>query len=494
MTPESANRVPRPAGARYRVAVVGGGIAGLSVAHAVRSQAPDADVVVLERRDRVGGNIRSAQIDGYLCEAGPDGFLDNAPRTLELVQALGLTDAVLPSREAARRRYIFRRNRLYEVPLTLRSFAMTGLLSLPARLRVLAEPLTAAAPRHDESILGFAERHIGREAAEVLVGSMVSGIFAGDASQLSLRSCFPKMHEMEAQYGSLVRAMIARRRTRHSDSGMGAPAGRLTSFKGGMEDLVRAAAAALGSSVRLNHPVSDFLVRQAAGQRFRPTLVGARAFSLASKGHLIEADAVVLAGPPAESSTLLRPFAPVASALLDGIEMAPLAVVCLGYDATALAADRGPLDGFGFLIPRGEGPRILGALWETSIYGGRAPIGKALLRVMVGGATDPDAVGLQDDRLIDLVRRDLERTMALRIAPEFTHLVRHWRGIPQYTIGHASRLQRIESELAPFAGLFLAGNGYRGVSVNACVEDAQRVGSAVAEHLRRSGRRQQLTR
>jgi oxygen-dependent protoporphyrinogen oxidase len=467
-----------------RVAIVGGGIAGLSIAHALATAAPGADVVVFERRDRVGGNIRSERIDGYLCEAGPDGFLDNAPATLTLVDEIGLTPKLLRSRDAARRRYIFRRGRLHEVPMGPGAFLATRLLSPSGKLRILAEPFSRRAPEYDESILAFAERHIGREAAGVLVGSMVSGIFAGDANQLSLRSAFPKMHEMEAQYGSLVRAMLAKRRERRNENGVGAPAGTLTSFVGGMEDLVRATAAALGDRLRTGCRVAELQVRRGHQDPARPRLVGARAFSLGCASRQVEADAVVLAGPAHESAELLRAIEPNASARLAAIHTAPLAVICLGYDAAALAAERGPLDGFGFLAPRGEGPRILGALWETSVYPHRAPEGKALLRVMIGGATDLAAVELSDGELLATVRADLERTMGLRLAPEFVHVFRHWRGIPQYTIGHAGRLARIEAALAPLRGLFLAGNSYRGVSVNACVEDAPRVAGAIADHLR----------
>jgi oxygen-dependent protoporphyrinogen oxidase len=459
----------------------------LSIAHALRTQAPGADVVVLEGHERVGGNLRSEVIDGYLCEAGPDGFLDNAPATLELVDAIGLTPAIVRSRDEARRRFIFRKGRLHEVPLSAGAFVGSALLSPWGKLRILGEPLASRAPQHDESIQSFAERHIGREAAHVLVGSMVSGIFAGDASQLSLRAAFPKMFEMEAQYGSLFRAMVAKRRERKTENGMGAPAGRLTSFEGGMESLVRQAAAALGDDVRTGCRVTDLQVRRGFNDSPRPRLVGARGFSLGCGTRQVEADAVVLAGPAHQSAELVREFAPNAAALLSTIHTAPLAVVCLGYDAAAVAAERGSLDGFGFLVPRGEGPRILGALWETSIYPGRAPSGKALLRVMVGGATDPGAVELPDGELISTVTTDLERTMRLRQMPEFVHIIRHWHGIPQYTIGHAGRLERIEAALASHRGLFLAGNSYRGVSINACIEDARRVAGAAADHLRTLG-------
>jgi protoporphyrinogen/coproporphyrinogen III oxidase len=467
-----------------RVAIVGGGIAGLSVAHALRTQAPDAEVIVIERSERPGGNVRTELVDGYVCEAGPDGFLDNAPATLEFVETIGLTPRLVRSRDEARRRYIFRHGRLHEVPMSPGAFLTSPLLSPFGRARVLAEPLVGKPPRHDESILGFAERHIGREAAQVLVGSMVSGIFAGDASQLSLRSAFPKMHEMETQYRSLFRAMLAKRRERRNENGLGAPAGTLTSFAGGMEDLVRTAAATLGNAVRTGCRVSELQVRRGYNDPLRPRLVGARGFSLGCGTRLVEADAIVLAGPAHETAELVRDCSPVAAGLLAGIHTAPLAVVCLGYDQAALAAERGPLDGFGFLVPRGEGPRILGALWETSIYPARAPLGKALLRIMIGGATDLSAVELSDGDLLSTVREDLRTTMGLRLEPEFVHIIRHWRGIPQYTIGHQGRLDRIESALSAHRGLFLAGNSYRGVSINACIEDARRIAGNVADHLR----------
>jgi protoporphyrinogen/coproporphyrinogen III oxidase len=440
------------------------------------------EVVLLEARDRVGGNVRTERIDGYLCEAGPDGFLDNAPATLAFVDHVGLTPALLPSRDIARRRFIFRRDRLQEVPLAPLSLIRSPLLSTSSKLRLACEPLARRAPAYDESILRFAERHIGREAAQVLVGSMVSGIFAGDAGELSLRSCFPKMHDMEAQYGSLVRAMLAKRRQRQPANGVGAPAGRLTSFTDGMESMIRAVAASLGDAVRVSRAVRGLRPRDST-RAPRPRMVGARSFTIATDGHAIEADAVVLAGSASETADLLRPFEPEVARQLNGIATAPLAVVCLGYDEQTLTADRGPLNGFGFLVPRGEGPRILGALWESSIYPGRAPDGKALLRVMIGGATDRDAVDLDESHLVGIVREDLRRTMGIRGLPEFVRVFRHRRGIPQYTIGHASRLARIEARLRDYPGLFLAGNSYRGVSINACIEEAPVTARRVTNHL-----------
>jgi oxygen-dependent protoporphyrinogen oxidase len=472
-----------------RVVIAGGGIAGLAVAHALRKESPQAEVIVLEGHERPGGNIRTENINGYLCECGPDGFLDSAPATLALVDEVGLTDRLLRSRDEARRRFIFRRGRLREVPASPLTFAATRLLSTTGKLRVAMEPFARRQPDRDESIYDFAARRIGHEAARVMVGSMVSGVFAGDANALSLRSCFPKMWEMERDYGSLFRALVAKRKRRQPPGSIGTPVGTLTSFTGGMEDLVRALVSSLGDRVRTGTPVTALRERDRALSPVRPG--GARAFTVLARDRPIEADALVLAGPAPASAGLVEPFDPALASLMSSIPGAPLAVVCLGYDEAALTADRGVLDGFGFLVPRGEvtssgrGPRILGALWETSIYPGRAPGGKALLRVMIGGATDPEIVDLDETQLLSIVLVDLQRTMGLQLAPEFVHVVRHRRGIPQYTIGHRARMALLDARLRRHPGLFVAGNSYEGVSINACIEAAPQIAARVAEHLRK---------
>jgi oxygen-dependent protoporphyrinogen oxidase len=191
----------------------------------------------------------------------------------------------------------------------------------------------------------------------------------------------------------------------------------------------------------------------------------------------------VLAGPAADTASLVGGFDSTLGSVVRSIATAPLVVVCLGYDEAEVAADRGPLNGFGFLVPRSEGVRMLGALWETSIYPERAPAGKALVRVMIGGAHDPGAVSLDDDDLLRVVRAELAATMGLRAAPEFVRIIRHARGIPQYTLGHVARLQRIDALLRAHPGLFLAGNSYRGVAINSCIAEAGSIADGVLASL-----------
>jgi oxygen-dependent protoporphyrinogen oxidase len=471
-----------------RVAIVGGGIAGLSLAFGLARRG--VEPVVLERAPRAGGNVKTERIDGFLCEAGPNGFLDNVPETFALVSALGLDDRIVRSSDAARRRFIYRGRRLHEVPMGPLGFLGTGLLSWRGKLRVAAEPFASPPPAGDETIHAFAARRIGDEAARALVDPMVSGIFAGNARELSLRACFAKMAEMEAAHGGLFKAMFAKMRERRTTEGsgeaegeqksaaargtkqpMGAPTGALTSFVGGTQDLVDALVERLGPSLRLETGAVAVWRNHSA---WRVTT---------TRGEVVDADALVLAGPAGVSADLLDPLDGELAAPLRQIPSAPLAVVCLGYDEHEVRRDRGPLDGFGFLVPRGEGLRMLGALWDSSVYPGRAPEGRALIRVMIGGAHDRGVLALSDEALVAVARGELRTAMGLGADPLMVRVIRHPLGIPQYTVGHLDRVARVDRRLAAWPGLFLAGNAYRGPSINACVADAERLAIRTISYL-----------
>lgn len=462
--------------ARQRIVIVGGGIAGLSVAQALLSQGAASrgvEVVVLERSLRPGGNIRTDVIDGYTCEWGPNGFLDNAPATLELIRTLGIEDRVQPSDDRARRRFIFHGGRLHPLPGGPTDFLGSRLLSWPGKLRIALEPFARRRPDDDETIHAFAARRIGREAADVLIDSMVSGVFGGDARQLSLRACFPKMWQMETDHGGLFRALLARRRThpRRNGEAVGSPLGRLTSFRGGSEDLVRGLVAHLGQVVRTGVDVRG-VTRQGDG-RYRLDIAG---------GPPMVADGLVLASGSAATARIVRAMdEPLAETLVE-IPTASMVVVCLGFEATRLAR---PLDGFGYLIPRGEGLRTLGCLWDSSVYPGRAPEGQVLIRVMLGGATDAGAVTMEDTALLDVVGAELRAVMGIDVPPDFVRVIRHATGIPQYTVGHLDRLARAEARIAGIPGVVLAGNAYRGVAINSCIADAPGVAARLLTHCAR---------
>ncbi|MFQ5704459.1 MAG: protoporphyrinogen oxidase [Gemmatimonadales bacterium] len=438
-----------------RVVVVGGGIAGLTTALHLKDAG--LNVLLLEARGTLGGNISTDRTDGWIIERATNGYVDNASATEHLVDRLGLRGRVRKANERAAKRFLYRSGRLHPLPTNPLRFVGSRVLSPIGRLRVVLEPFFARRAREnkDRTVYEFARSHIGHEAATVLVDAMVSGIFAGDIHQLSLASTFPKMALMEAKYRSLVRAMLDRRRD--TAGGPAGPAGTLTSFDDGLDVLIAALGEALGDSVRVATPV-------AAIQRGNPWEVATES------GDTIGADAVVLATPAWAASRLLAKTDPSISEILAAIRSAGLAVVALGYDTAAVG---GEPDGFGFLVPRNQGLRTLGCLWDSSLFPGRAPTAKVLLRVMIGGAHDADAVGLDDAALLDIARRELGSTMRITAAPVMSRIYRHTRGIAQYTVGHRSRIEAIERRLhSAMKGIWLAGSSYYGVSMNACIAKA----------------------
>ncbi len=451
------------------VAVVGAGISGLTVAHRLVFDSRDRfSVTVLEASERAGGTIRSPKIEGFLCEQGPQGLLDNAADTLTIVRELGLE--TVESAPSARRRYLFRRGRLRSMPTSPTSAITSDVISWTAKLRLAAEPFVGAGTGEDEAIQAFAARRFGREVTEALVDPLVSGIYAGDVTHLSIRAAFPSIWELERRYGSLVKGMLAKARQRSNATPNRPRLGRLVSFRNGIEALPKAMAQSLGDRVRMSHAVTRLQPIAASD-----TVAGRWRVSMASSAAL-DADHVVIAGHPSIASRLIGTFDPELGALLDCIPSAPVVVVAIGYPRAAIDH---PLDGFGFLIPRSEGLRTLGVLWESSIFPGRAPGNHVLLRAIIGGAHDPGVVTLEDTALLDVATGDLRRTLGVDVAPTFTHIVRHHIGIPQCTLGHTARLAHLDDALGRWRGLHVTGWGYRGVSVNQSIADAAAVAGRI---------------
>jgi oxygen-dependent protoporphyrinogen oxidase len=464
------------------VAVVGAGVSGLAVAYEIRQRAarldPPPRVLCLEAGERPGGNVRSERHGDFLCEWGPNGFLDNVPATPALVRRLNLADRMLKAEPAAARRFIWRDGKLRRVPEGPLSFATSDILPWAGKLRLLGEPFARARrDGADESVFDFAARRIGSAAAAVMVDAMVSGVYAGDARRLSLPAAFPKMRAMESEHGSLFRALLARMRRRGKGEGGGGPAGpggTLTSFRDGMQELVDALAAALGDDLRLSWPVAGVAHMGERGLRLLPR-----------EGAPLEVDAVVLANPARESARLVAGMDAETSAAMASIPSAPLVVLHLGFQIAALGEQ--PL-GFGFLVPRGQGLRILGSLWSSFIFRERAAADRRLITLMIGGAHDPEAVQMEDRELVAIGRRELQTAMGIQIPPYFTKIFRHPHGIPQYEIGHLERLATIDRRLALYPGLFVSGNSYRGIAINSCVDEAPRIADAVVQFLRNKQR------
>ena len=448
------------------VIVIGGGVSGLCAAHYLKKTLGDRAVLTLEAGPGPGGTTGSDVVDGYTLDWGSNGFLDREPLTLAWAEDLGLLPGLVKANAAAAKRFIYRNGKLHRVKAPP-GFFLSPLLSVRGRLRLCCEPLipgkTDDAP---ESIFDFAARRIGAEAAQMLVGAMVLGIYGGDARQLSMAHCFPRMVRMERDHGGLFKALMAIRKNRAA-SPMGPP-GTLTTFQGGIGALPEHAAASLGDRIRYNTPV-----------RTVAAVDGGYTVSL-DNGETLAARAVVVATPAHAAAELVRELHPETARALAEIPYAGLSVVCLGYPREAIGHD---LDGFGFLVPRGQGLRLLGCIWTSSLFPFEAPDGSVLLRVMLGGAPDPEANALSDDALTDLTIQELKPLLNLKGTPELVRVYRHPRGIPQYTLGHEHRLAALEAGEAACPGLVFTGNAYRGIGLNDCVVSAHRAVDVITRHL-----------
>jgi len=460
------------------VAVIGAGIAGLASARHLLDQAhasgKQIQVMILEKANRAGGNIRTERDGGYVCEWGPEGFLDNTPETLELARRVGLGEELIRANADAAHRFILRAGKLREVPLSPPAFLFSDLLPLGPRLRVLMEPFVP--PKRDdadESVFDFAARRIGCDAAAHLVDAMVSGVYAGDARQISLRSAFPKMYAMERQYGGLVKAMIARqreaRRTGQAIGGPSGPRGTLTSFGAGMERLVEALAQSFDPGVvRLSCGVKAL---ERDGATWKLNL---------DNGEMIEAQAVVFSTPAPVTAELVAIASPDLSQQLARIPFASIAVLGLGYRREQVAHS---LNGFGYLVPHCERQQTLGVLWSSSTFANRAPNGHVLLRAMIGGATNPQAVDWSEEQLLDVCRREINPLLGISGEPAWHRVFRYRRGIAQYVVGHEELLNKTRQTLNDLPGIFLTGTSYQGIAVNSTCQAAPRLASALIEAL-----------
>ena len=446
--------------------IIGGGISGLSTAWLLHRQAQAAGIqlkiTLLEKEQQVGGKIRTIRDNGFTCEWGPNGFLDNKPQTLELCRALGIEDRLHRSNDNARKRFIYSDGALHRLPENGPSFLKSKLISWPGKLRLAAEPFAPAAPAGiDETLADFARRRLGQEALDKLIGPMVSGIFAGNPETMSLKSCFPRIAELESEYGGLIMAMIKLAGKKRREQAQGkvvasaaGPGGTLTSFREGIQYLTDTMRDQLGDCIRSGCEAQAIHAEN-----------GAYRIETASCGSLA-ADLVILAAPSYVAADLLKPLDQAMVSLLGQIPYASLSVICCGYERERIAHS---LDGFGYLITRKEGRTTLGTLWDSSMFENRAPQGKVLLRSMAGGACLPELIDIPDGLLLSRVQDDLRQIMGIEAEPDFVRIFRHNQAIPQYIAGHGDRLAHLEGLAANHPGLLLTGNAFRGVGLNDCV-------------------------
>lgn len=463
-----------------RIAIVGAGISGLCTGHYLVRQLSAAgraaEIILFESEGVPGGKMRTVREDGFNMEWGPNGFLTNKPHSLELVGDLGIESRLARSSDLARKRFIYSGGTLHRLPESPPAFFRSNLLSLGGRIRIVGELFAPGPPEGvDESLGDFARRRLGAEALEKLIDPMVTGIFAGDPDRMSLRACFPLIHDLERKYGGLVKGMLAlrkeRRRAGVKQEMSAGPGGVLMSFDDGVQTLTDILAERLAEGLHLG--VSIDRIERRSGKLL---------LSLTEKGLRgeIDADAVVVATPAFAAAAILSPLDAALGDALSAIPYSPISVVALGYDKAGLG---NPLDGFGFLIPRGERRKILGALWDSSVFPNRAPEGKALIRAMVGGVRGPELASLPPRELIALTRAEIGATMGIAAEPILARAFFHEKGIPQYLVGHGKVLDRIDGRLASEPGVYLNNNAYRGIALNDCVLQSRLAAERIARDL-----------
>jgi oxygen-dependent protoporphyrinogen oxidase len=445
----------------HDVVIVGGGISGLTLAWHLQ-QDSTLDFRVLEAGPRVGGTIGGIRDSGFFMEMGPNGFLDRVPFTMDLVRQLGISDQLQQSSSLAKKRFLMHQGRLATLPEDPKSFLLTKTISLGGKFRVAMERFKSRQKEGvEETVADFVRRRLGDQILDRYVDAFVGGVFAGDPEQLSVDACFPRLRQLEQEYGSLLKAsrVLSKQNRAQGEEGTRAgPSGTLWSFKNGLSTLVDGLAAKLGDRVMLDAGVQSI--------RYN-----GRFWQIQTSRGTLQSKQIVLAVPSYVAVELLAPGFSEISASLAEIPYAPIAVVGLGLRREDVDH---ALDGFGYLCPEVEGRPILGCLFTSEIFPGtRAPEGHVLLRVMLGGARHPDAIGTRPADCFERARLEVAQTLGFRQDPLWSRVVRWERGIPQYTLGHQARLSRAESMIADQApGLHLHGNAYRGVGINNCVEES----------------------
>jgi protoporphyrinogen/coproporphyrinogen III oxidase len=450
-----------------RVAVIGGGVAGLAAARRLEALALEAAVSLVERDVVLGGKIRTDRLDGFVVETAPDSFLSRKERGVGLCRELGLGDELIARRPEHRGSFVRRGDELHPlpegltgmIPTSLDALETTELLSAEGKVRFAAEAdVPPSDGVEDESVAAFVSRRFGREAYDGIVEPLMTGIYGGDGEQLSLRATFPQLRAIEREHGSLLRGLTA------TSPGDAPP---FLSLRGGMDVLVDALRGGFERTEVLAGRGAERVTRDASGYR-----VGL------SDDEALAVDGVVIATPAYVTAELLAELDPELAAIHAEIPYASSVVVSLGYSR----ADVVPLDGYGYVIPRAEGGDVLACTWSSQKWEHRAPEECVLVRVYLGRFGGRDVTSDTDDELVAGARAEIA-FLGLSARPVLTCVHRWPLGMPQYVVGHPDRLERIDSALAAHSGLAPAGAAYRGVGIPDCIASGEAAAESVVRAL-----------
>lgn len=454
-----------------KVGIIGGGISGVSLAlklGLLKEQGKEIDITLLESESRLGGTIDSVHKDGFVIESGTNGFLDSKPFTLEVFEEAGLKEKLVKSNDKARIRYIQRYGELQRLPEGAGAFFKSKLLTFGGKMRLAKEIFVPQKKDDsDESLASFAERRLGRQALDFLIGPMVSGVFAGDPEKMSLQSCFPVIHDLEKTYGGLVKGMIKKPKKK---SGPAGPGGVLTSYEGGMGEAVKdlaKAAESKGTKILLSTPVEEVTKNNDK-------------YNVKAGNKEFEFDIIAVCTPAYASSKFLKGLDNSLSETLSTIPYAPMFVAGLGFNDEDIVDD---LNGFGYLIPKKENMRILGALFTSSMFPVQAPKGKKFLRIMAGGDTNHALMEKDVDELLKICIEDVKHVLGVKKEPYMVQTFKVMKAIPQYHIGHREKVAKIEEITSKLGNIYIGGNVLYGIGLNDCTKTSKLIAEKIAEKL-----------
>ncbi|EGK13895.1 protoporphyrinogen oxidase [Desmospora sp. 8437] len=452
---------------RSRIAVVGGGITGLSAAFYLQREAEmhslPLDLALIEGEERLGGKVKTERIDGFVMETGPDSFLERKTSAKQLALDLGLKEELVRNRTG--QSFILHQGRLLPmpegavmgIPTRLTPFLKTGLFSASGKLRAAQDLiLPKKKEEKDVSVGSFFRRRLGDEIVDHLIEPLLSGIYAGDLDRLSLEATFPHFAQMEQDHRSLILATM-KNRPPHKTNGR--PRGQFLTLKRGLESLVEAIQAKLPEETVITGNPVQRIIKEAN-----------RYLLVLRSGRVIQADAVIMAVP----FPVMKHLLPTAGELPEHpnpVSPTSVATVILGYDREALPEG---LDGTGFVIPRKEETTITACTWTHKKWPHTTPEGKALIRCYVGRFGNDTIVEETDPRILDRVRSDLRKIQGIEATPTFTHITRWREAMPQYTVGHTDWLKRLEETCRhQLPGFFPVGASYGGIGIPDCIDQGK---------------------
>ena len=470
-----------------KIAIIGGGIGGLSAAYAIEKEADaknlnnrlNIKIDVFEKQGRMGGNIQTDRIDGFVVEGGPDCVYSEKPASLELCNEIGLENELLRTREEKKGTFVYWNGRLHNlpegvilmIPTMIMPILLSPLISLPGKLRMALEPfIPKRTSEEEESLSQFVRRRLGKELLEKIAEPLVGGIHAGNAETMSIKASFPRFVDLEQKYGSLIRGMLARKKQMGLTSKGKRP--KYTMFmtlKKGLQDFTDTLQKKLSKTkFHINKEVSS--ISQENG-----------GYEITFKdGMLQKYDSVIIATPAYNAAELIKGMNANLSDKLMEIPYSSTATVSLAYSFSDLKSIQ---KGFGFIVPRISNRKIMAATYTSNKFLFRAPEGKGLVRCFVGGAQKEELVSLDDKEMGKMVRKELKEIAGIDGQPLFTKIYRWEKAMPQYVIGHIDRVKKIEALFAECPGLYSSGSAYNGIGTSDCISTSRKVGESVVGFL-----------